>query len=135
MIGTSACMTDGSPGSSVVSSHEVPVAIRCTAQKPSLRSCHWCITGGIQNKLTFIADRIRSHDSRRACAEVPSLAEVLDRPAAVAESLLFPFDGGVRPMTPAFAASNGGTGAPFHAPLPQLSCSKLVSSRVSSRVS
>ncbi len=47
-----------------------------------------------------------------ACAVAPSLAEVLDRPAAVAESLLFPFDGGVRPMKPAFAPSSGGdTGA------------------------
>ena len=36
-------------------------------------------------------------------AEALSLEEVLDRPATVAESLLFPFDGGVRPLKPAFA--------------------------------
>ena len=38
---------------------------------------------------------------------------MLDRPAAVAESLLFPFDGGVRPMKPAFASSNSGDTGEF----------------------
>ena len=46
-----------------------------------------------------------------ACAEAPSLEELLGRPAAAADSLLFPFDGGVRPSKPAFAVSGGVGGA------------------------
>jgi hypothetical protein len=44
-------------------------------------------------------------------AERLSLEEVLDHPSTVAESMLFPFDGGVRPLKPAFApTADAGSG-------------------------